>query len=126
MLIWDWRMSIWLKTINVAIVEQRPTAVYVISDDFSSYDDRRLLVRILILLLLNKSYQLILNRTISIIILFNTQIVILIKIRNKQISNNKNYNFMLFDEFRLKFSKKNLYILQTHKLIVVQIWNIIN
>ena len=29
---------------------------------------------------------------------------ILIKIRDKQISNNKNYNFMLFDEFRLKFS----------------------
>ena len=27
-----------------------------------------------------------------------------IKIRDKQISNNKNYNFMLFDEFRLKFS----------------------
>ena len=40
------------------------------------------------------------------IILFNTQITILIKIRDKQISNNKNYNFMLFDEFRLKFSKK--------------------
>ena len=29
--------------------------------------------------------------------------IISIKIRDKQISNNKNYNFMLFDEFRLKF-----------------------
>ena len=40
----------------------------------------------------------------QIIISFNTQITILIKIRDKQISNNKNYNFMSFDEFRLKFS----------------------
>ena len=40
----------------------------------------------------------------QIIISFNTQITISIKIRDKQISNNKNYNFMLFDEFRLKFS----------------------
>ena len=37
------------------------------------------------------------------IILFNTQMKISIKIRDKQISNNKNYNFMSFDEFRLKF-----------------------
>ena len=42
----------------------------------------------------------------QIIISFNTQITISIKIRDKQISNNKNYNFMSFDEFRLKFSKK--------------------
>ena len=41
----------------------------------------------------------------QIIILFNTQMTISIKIRDKQISNNKNYNFMSFDEFRLKFSK---------------------
>ena len=40
----------------------------------------------------------------QIIISLNTQMTILIKIRDKQISNNKNYNFMLFDEFRLKFS----------------------
>ena len=39
------------------------------------------------------------------IISFNTQITISIKIRDKQISNNKNYNFMSFDEFRLKFLK---------------------
>ena len=41
----------------------------------------------------------------QIIISFNTQITISIKIRDKQISNNKNYNFMSFDEFRLKFLK---------------------
>ena len=39
------------------------------------------------------------------IISFNTQMTISIKIRDKQISNDKNYNFMSFDEFRLKFSK---------------------
>ena len=42
----------------------------------------------------------------QIIISLNTQMTISIKIRDKQISNNKNYNFMLFDEFRLKFAKK--------------------
>ena len=41
----------------------------------------------------------------KIIISFNTQMTISIKIRDKQISNNKNYNFMSFDEFRLNFSK---------------------
>ena len=58
-------MSIWLRTINVAIVKQRSAVAYVISDDFPSYDDRRLLTRILIFLLFNKSYQLIFNRVIS-------------------------------------------------------------
>ena len=41
----------------------------------------------------------------QIIISFNTQMITSIKIRDKQISNNKNYSFMLFDEFRLKFLK---------------------
>ena len=41
----------------------------------------------------------------QIIISFNTQMIISIKIRDKQISNNKNYNFMLFDKFRLEFAK---------------------
>ena len=41
----------------------------------------------------------------QIIISFNTQMIISIKIRDKQISNDKNYNFMSFDEFRLKFLK---------------------
>ena len=51
----------------------------------------------------------------QIIISFNTQMTISIKIRDKQISNNKNYNFMLFDEFHLKFSNFFFNMWQTHK-----------
>ena len=47
------------------MIEQRSTTVYVTSGGFLSYDDRRLLVKILIFLLLNKSYQVIFHKVIS-------------------------------------------------------------
>ena len=55
----------WQRTVNVAMVEQRPAAAYVISGGFLSYGGRRLLARILIFLLLNKPYQVIFHKVIS-------------------------------------------------------------
>ena len=105
MLLWNWRMNIWQKTINAVIIEQRSATAYVINDDFSSlYDDRRLLIKIFILLLFNKLYQVIFNEIIS---FFDVLICYLFCI----ISFDFDIDFTLIKRINVIFEKKKIQII---------------
>ena len=60
------------------------------------------------------------------IISLNTQMTISIKIRDKQISNDRDYSFMSFDESRLKFAEEFFQHIVDSQIVVVQVRNIID